>query len=331
MPSDSKKKSQMLVEELQKRSRKCQEFVRKSFLAERIEHPELQEALKHYFSYWNDYTHPGLFSITCQAVGEQPDRTVQSQAAMAMMAAAFDIHDDIIDKSGAKHGCPTVYGKFGQDISLLLGDAFMIGGFTLLGTSISKLSMERMQEILAIIRRALFEVGNAHALELSLKGKANVSPSIYMRILRMKAASVEADMHVAALICGCTNKDSESLRKYGRILGILATLREEFVDVFEPEELDQRRRNETLPIPILYALQEKSTAKRIEKILMNGQLTQKNVHKLSDEVFCTKSVGNLRREMRNLIQEATSLARQAKKGKPTALLVAIAQSMSEDL
>jgi hypothetical protein len=50
MLSDSKKKSQMLVEELQKRSRKCQEFVRKSFLAERIEHPELQEALKFHSS-----------------------------------------------------------------------------------------------------------------------------------------------------------------------------------------------------------------------------------------------------------------------------------------
>ena len=52
---------------------------------------------------------------------------------MAMIAAAFDIHDDIMDNSKRKHDHMTVFGKFGSEISILLGDAFLIKGLTLLG------------------------------------------------------------------------------------------------------------------------------------------------------------------------------------------------------
>ncbi len=51
--------------------------------------------------------------------------------------------------------------------------------------------------------------------------------------MRMKAASVEADMRIDAIVGGGNEKEIEALTKYGRILGMLATLREEFIDVFD--------------------------------------------------------------------------------------------------
>jgi geranylgeranyl pyrophosphate synthase len=96
---ERQKPSLALIKELQERSKQCHEFVRSSFRSERIEHPELRKALEHYFSYWNDFTHPGLFSIAFEASGGKPDKALRPQAAIAMIAAGFDIHDDIIDKS----------------------------------------------------------------------------------------------------------------------------------------------------------------------------------------------------------------------------------------
>ncbi|MGB8779389.1 MAG: polyprenyl synthetase family protein [Candidatus Bathyarchaeia archaeon] len=68
--------------------------------------------------------------MACEAIGADPDSVLPVQAAITMMAAAFDIHDDFIDESKAKHGVLTVFGKFGKNVALLLGEAFLTEGFT---------------------------------------------------------------------------------------------------------------------------------------------------------------------------------------------------------
>jgi geranylgeranyl diphosphate synthase type II len=321
----------MLVKDFQERSEKCHDYVKTSFLSEHIEHEKLQRALEYYFSYWNDFTHPGIFSIAFEAAGGKLENAVRPQAAMAMMAAAFDIHDDIIDGSKRKHGRLTVFGKFGQDIALLLGDAFLIKGFTLLSDSVAELIVEKEREVFATVKKCLFEVGNAHAQELDAKGKFDVSPDDYLHVLEMKAASIEADTHVAAIIAGGSEKEIDALREYGRILGVLATLREEFVDIFEVEELTRRVQSETLPIPIMLALQEKKTKEKIMKLLRKGKITTNGVDKLASVLLDTEPVARLKRKMEKLCERAISLAGQIADRKSKPLLSYLAQSMLEDL
>jgi geranylgeranyl diphosphate synthase type II len=337
MVSRDQKKSLVLMKELQRRSRKCHEFVRKSLLSEKIGNRTLSDALEHYFSYWNDFSHPGLFSVACQATGQNPDSMLNPQAALAMIAAAFDIQDDIIDRSPAKHGCPTVYGKFGEDMALLLGNAFLIDGFALLGSVVSKLPIGRARKVFEVIKNCLFEVGNAHALEMKLKGRRDVPPKEYLHILEMKSASIEADMHIAALFGTDNRMLTEALRKYGRTLGILATLREEFIDVFEQEELNRRVQSEALPIPIMYALHDAQSRVRIRELLDKEKLALRDSQELVDIVFGSKPLDELKNHMDALLiktmnlvtkiedQRAKSLARAL------SLLEDLAHSMLEDL
>lgn len=324
-------RSKSIIEELSKRSKDCQEFVRKSLLSEKIEYKELQRALEHYFSYWNDFTHPGIFSITCEAVSEDPLNQIEAQAAMAMLAAAFDIHDDIVDDSKNKHGYPTVFGKYGKDIALLLGNAFMIDGFTLMGKTAGRLTHERSNNIFSVLKKSFFDVGNAHASELSLRRKVDASPDQYLKILGKKAASIEVDMHVAALLGGGSPKEVELLARYGRILGTLAALREEFIDIFEIEELNQRIKAEALPIPILYALQDKGPTKIIEKLLTKGELNSQDIERLLDIVMRSESVERLRTYMLNLNNKANNLASNIQNQAAAKLLRTLAESTLEDL
>jgi geranylgeranyl pyrophosphate synthase len=324
-------KSKSIVEELGKRSQECQEYVKKSLLSERIEHRELRQALEHYFSYWNDFTHPGIFSIACEAVGGDPASQIEAQAAMAMLAAAFDIHDDIVDGSKNKHGYPTVFGKYGKDIALLLGNAFMIDGFTLMGKAASRMPHEISSEIFSILKTSLFEVGNAHALELSLRRRLDASPAEYMEILEKKAASVEADMHVGALFGGGNSKDAGALARFGRILGTLATLREEFIDIFEAEEMNQRIKAETLPLPVLYAFQDTESRKKIEEMVDRNPLTSKDIQELLDIVLSSESVLKLRKHMSDLVTEASKQATNVQNERIRILLRRLAATTLEDL
>ena len=325
-----KKTSEVLLEVLKERSKKGLEFARRTILAEKIECEEISEALEYYTSNWKNFTHPGLFSIACEAVGGDPDKAVKVQAAIAMIAAALDVHDDIIDKSDIKYGRPTVFGKFGHDMALLLGNAFFVSGFTLLSKSTAKLHKEKMREILETLKRSLFEIGSAHALELNLRGKMDIAPEEYMQILKMKAASVEANMRIGAIVGGGTNNEIEVLTKYGRILGILATLREDFIDIFEIQELRQRMQNECLPIPILYALQNEKS-RRIQKILLKKRMMDEDVDKLLDIVFETKEVKRLKRKMKILIRNALRLISKTKNQHIKLLLSRFVTAALEDV
>jgi len=325
-----KKTSKTILEILKKRSRKGLEFARRTALAEKDLCERIQEALEYYTLKWENFTHPGLFSIACEAVGGTPEKAVEVQAVIAMIAAALDLHDDVIDRSKTKHGKPTVFGKYGEDMAIILGDVFFVSSFALLGKSTERLPEEKVRETFEALKRSLLELGSAHVLESNLKGKMDIAPEEYMQVLEMKAASVEADMRIGAIIGGGTDSETEALTKYGRILGILATLREEFIDIFEIKELHQRMKSECLPIPILYALQNENSRK-IQKLLLKKRMTQNDVNILLDMIFESKEVKKLKKRMKILIMNALGLTSQIKKHEMKVLLSELAKAALEDL
>jgi geranylgeranyl pyrophosphate synthase len=328
---EPERKSAVLIKYFQEHSKECQNFVRTSFLSEGAKSQILRKALECYFSYWNDFVHPGFFSLAYEASGGEPEKILKPQAAMAMMAAAFDIHDDIIDGSRRKHDHITVFGKFGQDISLLLGNAFLVNGFALLGDSAAELAIEKEKKVFEVAKECLFEVGTAHVLELETRRRFNFSPERYLKILQMKAASVEADMQIAALMAEGSEVQIEVFKEYGRIIGVLATLREEFVDAFEPEELNRRIHNETLPIPLVYAMKDHEAKKAVLKLLRKGKITKRDVTGLASIILDTEPVVRLEKRMDMLCQRSVELAYKVSSGKSQTLLIDLAQSMLEDL
>jgi geranylgeranyl diphosphate synthase type I len=326
-----KKTSQLLLGILEKRSRKGLELAKKIVLTEKVESQKVYDALEYYTSNWKIFTHPGLFSIACEAVGGNPENAINVQASLAMITAALDIHDDILDKSKIKRGRLTVYGKFGHDIALLLGNAFIVSGFTLLGKSIAKLPVDKTKEVFDTVQKSLFKIGNAHALESALKGNMYIAPEQYMQILEMKAFSAEASMRLGAIIGGATDYEVEFLAKYGRILGLLATLREEFIDIFEIQELRQRISNECLPMPILYALQNENSKEILQKLLLKKKITDSDVDQLLNVVMETNEVKKLKRKMKSLVKAAIALASNIKHPKLKNLLDQLATAALEDL
>jgi geranylgeranyl pyrophosphate synthase len=325
------KMGKLIVADLKKRSKKGLEFAKQILQAEKINYPKLHEALEHYIAHWNEFTHPGLFSMACEAVGGDPDDVVSTQAAIAMMTAAFDIYDDIIDKSKVKHKMPTVYGKFGAEMALLLGNAFLIEGFKLFVDSAVILPKKKEKSALETLKKLVFEVGNAHALEVGLKERKNVAPNDYMKITEMKAASVEVDMYLGALFGGGKDAEVDVLARVGRILGILATLRDDLIDVFDIEELRQRISVQDLPLPLLFAMQDQEKKTKVMNILSKSKITDNDIATIVDFTLEAKSVVQLKNQMRLLISEGSNLTTKLPKPKLRSTLQVLLSFMLEDL
>jgi len=219
-----------------------------------------------------------------------------------------------------KHKIPTVYGKFGAEIALLLGNAFLIEGFKLFVDSTKTLPKEKEKRALETIKKLMFEVGNAHALEVGLKERKNVTPNDYMKIIEMKAAGIEADIHLGALFGGGEDIEVKALARLGRILGILGTLREEFVDVFEIEELCQRISVQDLPLPLLFAMQDQKAKRNVLNIISKPKITKRDVAKLVDVTLEAEPVVKLKEKMQLLIAEGLNLANNLPKAKLRSIL-----------
>ena len=320
-----------VVADLQKRSKKGLMFAKNIMKKEKMEHPKLRHALNHYLYYWNDFTHAGLFAAACEVVGGKYEKIIPAQASIAMMAAAFDIHDDIIDQTNIKQKIPTVFGKFGLEMALLLGNAFLIEGYKLFVDSTKDLSEKKRDVALNKIKELLFQVGNAHALEVGMKESKKFTPKNYLKITELKAASVEADMYLGALFGGGKNTEIESLAKIGRILGILATLRDDLIDVFDIEELNTRLSVNDLPLPLIFAMENREVQEMANKIISKPCLSDQDIAELVDATLKAKPVIELKEKMKKMINTGLSLSEKLPESTDRDKIQLLLSFMLEDL
>ena len=289
---------------LEERSREALQIAKKKILKEKMESEEIKDAYRYYLEDWEDVIHPGLLSIACEAVGGDVDKAVPMQVVMLLLTAGVDIHDDIIDESKTKYGKPTVLARFGKNTALLVGDALLMKALVLLHQLENEFPTAKMNAIWTTIDSRFFELGNAEALEASSKGNIDISPEEYWRILTMKASTFEAHARIGAIIGGGKQKIVDLLANYGRTLGILLSIREDFIDVFEPTELQNRMKNECLPLPILYAFKNPQAKKAILNYLSKKEVSEKDAETIVDILFEEENVKALRNQVKQLAEEA---------------------------
>ena len=276
-PQEAMKQIQKIFKE---RGTKALEMARKEILKEKIECEEAREALDYFMTkYWQDLARPSLMSLVCEAVNGNPELTTPIAVPMILISGALDIHDDIIDQSDVKEGRLTVLGKFGRDIALLVGDALLFKGLTLLNEAgRGGIPAVKMRTIVTLINKMFFELGNAEALELQFRGRLDVAPEDYLRIIRMKGADVEAYVRISAVLGGASKNEVESLADYGRLLGMLAILNDDVEDMTDSKELIHRIRYECLPLPMLYVLQDPKLKSSIRSILLEKKTKEKDAN-----------------------------------------------------
>ena len=189
---------------LAQRGRKAVEISRQQVLKQHIEYEPLREALRYFVEeIWFDFLHPALISLSCEAVGGKPEDSINIGASMVLLAGAADIHDDIIDKSLVKQPKPTIFGKFGQDIAILAGDALLLQGLYLMHEACRLLPEKKKEAILDCIKQAFFEISSAEAEEAGFRGNLDLKGSDYLEIIRKKVAAAEATMKIGAISRQC--------------------------------------------------------------------------------------------------------------------------------
>ena len=309
---------------MKERSLKPLEMAKKEVFVGETKNKEVQKALDHFVAEcWQEMSpalSPTLISLASEAVGGDSEATTPIATSMLLMAMGIKVHDDIIDNSKTKEGHLTIFGKFGTNTALIAGRVLIVKAFKLLHKASAKVQTDKIVHILEIIQRSFFEFGVAEALELKLRGDLCIMPQEYIGIVEMKASMTEAETQIGGIIGGATRKEIKILGEYGSILGKLAMIRDEFIDIFEIDELQHRMANECLPLPILCALQNKRAKEELMSILKNERLSEKSIETLVNVVYNTEEVATLKKKIQNLYDQGLSKLASLPQNEATKLL-----------
>jgi len=237
-------------------------------LASKIPSPLANRMLRRFSRRWTDYTRAALMVMACQAVGGDPLLVRPAAKGLVLAGGAFDLHDDIIDRSFVRktRKVRSIQGIYGMNPSLLLGDALLIGGLVHL-SHMPGIPEEKATKAVRVIRDGLFELGSAELEELRFIRNLEATPRSYLRIIRMKAADVESYTRVGAIIGGGRTEEEDALGRFGRHLGIICILRDDIEDTFNDlTELRSRLTKESLPLPVLYSLPDQDCVSLLRSI-----------------------------------------------------------------
>jgi len=266
---------------LEERGSEAQNVARDYVLRESFDCGIVREALRYFMSeYWQNYSTPTLLYLACEAAGGESKRLTDLASAMIIVNGAIDIHDDIVDHSKRKDGRPTVYGGFGKEIALLIGDALFTKGFMKLAEACQAFGEKQTRKIFSIMKCGLFELGEAEVLEIGFRHRVNITPEEYLKVMHKKAADVEALMRIGAFLGDSSTEEMEILGAYGRIVGILSIVRDDVLDTILLEELKHRTKYECLPLPLVYALKNPQTKTRLIELVQKRGKTRSDLEEI---------------------------------------------------
>jgi geranylgeranyl pyrophosphate synthase len=290
---------------------------------------ELREALHQAMQEWDNIKHPGLLSIACETVGGNPASATDIGAALLLMLTAAHIHDDIIDQTEIVDKRPTILRKYGSSMALLTGDTLLAKGLLLLHEATQQLPDLRRKEIMNLVSSAFTEICCGEAKEAILRKNNRLTPQEYLEILKMRAAMGEVTMKIGAIMGNGAEEEVARLGSYGRTFGLLIAIRDEFADIFEPEELKSRFLHGSLPLPIMYAFQDEKKRSKITSIMRKKRISKKDSYMLAELVRDSEEAKKLKRMMSKLKKEELSCL--AGKDYMGATLKSLMEATSEDL
>jgi octaprenyl-diphosphate synthase len=207
---------------------------------------------------------PALLLMASRLAGYHGDRAVSYAAVVEFIHTATLVHDDIIDDSDLRRGRLAVHSRWGNDITVLLGDYLYIKSMALALTHDSL-------EIIRLLCDVTLRMIEGELYQLTKNGDADISEDEHFDIMRRKTAYLfGACAQIGGMLGGVSESHQEALREYGFNLGMTFQLVDDLLDftgdagaVGKPVGSDLREGKVTLPLIHLQRQQNDGAGRRI--------------------------------------------------------------------
>ena len=192
---------------------------------------------------------PAVLLMAARVSGYKGDRAVLYAAVIEFIHTATLVHDDIIDDSELRRGRLAVHSRWGNDVTVLLGDYLYI----------KSMAMALTHDTLDIVRLlcdVTLRMIEGELYQLTKNGDADITEEEHFEIIRRKTAYLfGGSAQIGGMLGSVTPEQQEALREYAFNLGIAFQVVDDLLDftgdaaaLGKPIGADLREGKMTLPL-----------------------------------------------------------------------------------
>ncbi len=224
---------------------------------------QFDEAISGYVAYALESSgkrlRPSLALLVGGATGGITPAHVDLAVIVEMIHLATLVHDDIMDGADTRRGQPTPNARWGNAITVLLGDCLFAHALDL-STNFDDSGISRK------IARAANAVCTGEIMQTQRRFDLNLSHEDYFRIIEMKTAALfGCAAELGARLSGSDAATMEAMRQYGLKLGTAYQIYDDCLDMAGDETLAGKTlgtdlQKGKLTLPVLNLLQSATPA-----------------------------------------------------------------------
>ena len=192
---------------------------------------------------------PAVLLMASRLGGYEGDRSILYAAVVEFIHTATLVHDDIIDDSDLRRGRLAVHSRWGNDITVLLGDYLYIKSMAL------ALTHDEL-EIIRLLCDVTLRMIEGELYQLTKNGDADITEDEHFDIMRRKTAYLFGGCaQIGGMLGKVSSEHEQALREYGFNLGMAFQIVDDLLDftgdagaVGKPIGSDLREGKVTLPL-----------------------------------------------------------------------------------
>ena len=197
---------------------------------------------------------PALLLMAARLAGYSGDRGVLYASVVEFIHTATLVHDDIIDEADTRRGRLSVHSRWGNDITVLLGDYLYIKSMALALTQDSL-------EIIRLLCDVTLKMIEGEIYQLTKQGDVDIVEDEHYEIIRRKTAYLFSGCaEIGGLLGGCTAEQAAALRDYGMELGLAFQIVDDLLDYTADQQalgkpIGGDLREGKVTLPVIYLLE----------------------------------------------------------------------------
>ncbi len=225
---------------------------------------------------------PSLALLTGGATGRVADEHITLAVIIELIHVATLVHDDVLDEADLRHRLPTSNSRWGNEISVLLGDCLFAHALHLAASYPTT-------EICRRVSEATNTVCSGEILQTQRRFDLDLTLDQYLGIIQMKTGALFAvSCELGAILNAAPAAVVKSVREFGANLGIAYQIYDDCLDIFGQERqvgksLGTDMKKGKLTLPFLLLLQHVGSDSREElgaMIFRNSRQEQQYLLKL---------------------------------------------------
>ncbi|MBI4126683.1 MAG: polyprenyl synthetase family protein, partial [Deltaproteobacteria bacterium] len=222
---------------------------------------------------------PALFLLSARLAGVTNPEVVKAAAGFELIHTASLLHDDVVDDAAVRRSKPSAKVKWGNQVSVLVGDFLWSKGCSLFVA-------QRSHELMNAIVEAIAGLTEGVLLEISRQNDITMDEDVYIKIIRGKTAALFAACgEGAGVLAGVSEPFVMALKRYGFDFGVAFQLADDALDYVSDEArfgkttgTDLREGKLTFPLIAVLKHATPEETRLIRDVLISDHLTDAQFH-----------------------------------------------------